>query len=315
VKDQLVNIFLECLISGKTSIYYCHQRYAVGDLEKNDHYYAEKDTNFVELYAEKSFTNNDGRSFIQRTDQYKGALSAFFVDDPDIQGRLKKTDLNSKSLIDIAKQYHEDVCTANQCVVYEKKAIKRLFQFGVEASYFCSSLDFYEDRNRLTLNTAPKYDITTSVFAATNLDYDYRFWFQVELNYRKQEIDKTKVDVLIHQTTYNFKWSTLSSDLVLKYRFFNLKFKPYAFLGYGVGLVLDKEYIKTEGNLNVGNFTSRNIELDDKYTTNLFGGVGCEYVINSNSNLLFSLKYMLNRIPTVDSNGISCSVGYFISVF
>jgi hypothetical protein len=113
-KDSLnkKTVFLEYLIKGITSIYY--------SFDETEHYYAEKDgIGLMELTEDRKIKAIDNVNYIAYT-QTKGKLMYLMGDCPDVKNDITHINIDHKSLIKLAKTYHEKVCDSKSCIIYEK---------------------------------------------------------------------------------------------------------------------------------------------------------------------------------------------------
>lgn len=109
--------FFEYLIKGQLNIYYLR--------DEESKYYIEKEgVGFVDLPYESGIKlRENGREYAYKSEKYKGALTLFMKDAPDIQKDiLKMSEPTHKSLVKIAEKYHNMVCDDEKCIVYEKKS-------------------------------------------------------------------------------------------------------------------------------------------------------------------------------------------------
>jgi len=127
-------VFLEYLIKGITSIYYLY--------DNGEHYYAEKDgMGLVELTEAEKITTVDNVDYVALT-QTKGKLMYFMRDCPDVKNEIKNINLDHKSLIKLAKNYHEKVCDSESCIIYEKRDLSMKFRWTVFAGYSKNHYNF-----------------------------------------------------------------------------------------------------------------------------------------------------------------------------
>lgn len=117
--------FLECLINGEVNVYYLR------DLS-GDHYYLEKEgIGLKELpYDEKVKTLYDKR-YNYKSIKHVGVLIYYMQDSPELMARInnfKKPE--HAALIKIARDYHENKCNDDSCIIYSK--MKPKFKFVVE---------------------------------------------------------------------------------------------------------------------------------------------------------------------------------------
>lgn len=108
-------IFLEFLVKGKINLYYQRD-------EKGDHYYMEKDsTGIIELPYEEKIKNIDDTPYQYQSTKHLGILKAFLKDAPKTLvevNEIKKPE--HRNLIKIVKDYHNEVCSNEECIIYEK---------------------------------------------------------------------------------------------------------------------------------------------------------------------------------------------------
>ncbi|MCF8299285.1 MAG: hypothetical protein K9J13_17180 [Saprospiraceae bacterium] len=110
-------VFLEFLINGQIDIYYLRD-------EKGDYYFIEKEgEELIELpYEEVISRTKDGIRFVNKSKKHIGILSVYMQDAIDFQNRISKVGKpNHESLIKLAKDYHNNVCEGDECIIYQKK--------------------------------------------------------------------------------------------------------------------------------------------------------------------------------------------------
>jgi len=110
-------VFLEFLINGQVDIYYLRN-------EEGDYYFIEKEgERLTELpYEEVVSRTNDGIRFTNKSKKHIGILNIYLQDAIDFQNRISKTGKpEHESLIKLAKDYHNNVCEGEECIIYQKK--------------------------------------------------------------------------------------------------------------------------------------------------------------------------------------------------
>ncbi|GAB3332092.1 hypothetical protein GCM10027429_11120 [Marivirga atlantica] len=119
-------LFLEFLVNGELDVFYYRDK-------AGDHYLVEKENKeLTELpYSEGTRMQNDVEYAFKST-KHIGLLSIYTEDAPEIHQNIQNLkEPNHKGLINIAKKYHEQVCTdGSECIVFEKQL--PLFSLGVE---------------------------------------------------------------------------------------------------------------------------------------------------------------------------------------
>jgi hypothetical protein len=120
-------LFLEYLINGTVDIYFFRDA-------EGDHYLVDKGDGILrKLHGGDQHVLVDGASYVRDDKRYVGVLKAVFAESPTIAKRAEESKLNHHSLIKIAKDYHEEVCTTESCIVYEKKLPEKIKSWGISA--------------------------------------------------------------------------------------------------------------------------------------------------------------------------------------
>lgn len=138
-----LQLFLEYLIDGIVDVFYYRditdENYLVDDGE--GHLLLVKDKNDVIVVDNVAYANEMKR--------YKGILAYVFRRSPAICKEIDRMILDHKSIINIAKEYHEEVCTDQDCIIFEKKPQKAILSVSPVAGI---SIDFLKIKNRLKEN-------------------------------------------------------------------------------------------------------------------------------------------------------------------
>lgn len=163
------NCFYEFLIKGKASAYYIKD-------QSGDHYYIESEgKELIELTEEERSVVRDDGTYIKPS-LYKGKLKYSLAESKNIQDDIEKLKLSHESLINLLKEYHYDVCKAEECIVFEKKKLPISLSFNLETGYALSRFDF----GHLLLSNyipSPRIDIGLTI---SNFMFDVkRLYFQV----------------------------------------------------------------------------------------------------------------------------------------
>jgi len=309
-------VFLECLISGKATIYFTAGK-------TQDHYYLEKDGDMVELKNEKTDVEKDGSNYQHSTNQYKGILRYYFRDCPQMFAELNYADFSSKSLIKLSKDYHEYVCKDEKCIVYEKKESKKKIQLGIDFSYGVAMLNFYDIK--IQMSSEPKMQYQFGVNSQMNLDEEGAFNLQVALryySYKTQWVNGKIYSMPIlpdvkHSSDVKYQYSILKPEIQLKYKMKVWKIVPFASAGVFTNYFLtDKGVVYNERLNTTILFNSGGVEEGKIGSMNgMFGGIveiGLESKLKP-GNFSFSLFYeRFLTDPYRSSTNIGVRCGYSI---
>lgn len=128
--------FLEFLVKGKLNIYHLQT--------DSSRYYAEKDSNLYELKDSEVKLSNDNATYIKRKKEYIGLLSSLMADG-NMNDEIVQTDLRGKTLIRLACDYHDRVCTSEKCVIYERKSTPLLLRKAIVLGASLNQLNFGQE--------------------------------------------------------------------------------------------------------------------------------------------------------------------------
>ena len=224
--DSKDTCFMECLISGIAYLYYIYYN-------ARDHYFIEKDTVFLEinnndlLYSVEFGSEGVKHIAVKENDigprptksrksyQYKGVLSVLFKDSPEIKPLIDNLNFNKESLIDITKTYHEQVCTSEPCIIYEKYNAKKIWNFGIFTATGIQKFiynDTYYGGSIETLDILKPFEIGLKV-QISNPDINNRFYFQYSISYNKFKIDAVTDTKYFDEVRYNINLELLKNEL------------------------------------------------------------------------------------------------------
>ncbi|NVO18345.1 MAG: hypothetical protein HXX13_01520 [Bacteroidetes bacterium] len=126
IEGKVDTLFLEYLIDGIVDIYY----YRDGQ-DKENYLVDPGDGNFIVLDDSARVFIRNGSRYECDAKRYIGILKYIFRASPDVSQEVERIKLDHRSLIRVARQYHNEVCKDRECVVFEKKVVKVKFVANV----------------------------------------------------------------------------------------------------------------------------------------------------------------------------------------
>jgi len=218
-------IFLEFLLKGQINVYFLKDK-------KGDHYYFEKEGNKLReiRYTEKIIEKN-GKKYVYKSTTHKGILNNYMLDAPkmkaSIESIIKPTHQN---LIKLAKNYHNEVCKDDVCIVYEKQlkpikfAIEPVFgilQYGKVG--LSDNVAYENDKNTIQLGTylyiwLPRTN--ENIHFKTGLVYQK--WVDGRVNNNLADVYKLPL-----QLQYLFPNKKLRPRAHLGFNFYTIKYSTY----------------------------------------------------------------------------------------
>ncbi len=206
-------LFLEYLIHGKVDIYYYHDN--IGD-----HYFIDSgDGNLIELKNDTSEVDIDNVRYEKESKQYIGVLKHDFEDAPAVSKEADGITLSHKSLIKIAKDYHNAVCTSERCIVYEKKIPKLRFSVGIPIGigfYKIKYMSIFNGSSDLHIK-GPKFKYYPAVgllFKINMPSLSENIYLQYEILYSRRS-GKCNVNYV----GINYRFSSINNTLSFRYEY------------------------------------------------------------------------------------------------
>jgi len=295
-------LFLEYLINGIVDIYFYR------DIN-GEHYLLDNgDGKLVELKNDvKELFVNDIRYF-KDSKEYIGILKYAFKESPTVIRKVDNVTLDSKSLINITKEYHNAVCRDEECIIYEKKIpkMKVLFGFGPLVSMNTIQIilnnDIGEEYYYLwNSNFDIDYYLSVGFFLRMNipnlsksfhLDYEGAFgkWTTSTYNSYIEPIYSRLVNnnILVKQKTFN-------NSLNILYEFPRRKLRPMLEVGYFFNYLFKTEFSReTEITWSWGDIYYKGISYENpfsKYYQGLNLGAGLNTKITNFVEFFLIFEY------------------------
>jgi len=256
-------------------------------------------------------------------------LRYFFSNAPSLSKEIDNTVLNHKSLIRITKKYHKQVCTNEECIVYDKKLPKKKAIYGpilglnvTNVSVVNNFTDDYFYLRNSHFNTAIYPSI--GLFYNNNLFYwNERLNFQYEITYRRINL-RTSNSFIGQSTGINYQsdikliQNSINNSLILEYEFTNYKIRPSIQLGGFVNYYFSNNYKRTLVAL-----LNNDVFFTEKYDKNPFSdydygvniGVGFKGKLPNNRGFFVNMRYQrgMGLLKNISTNNYSINIGVNIS--
>ncbi len=217
-------VFFEYLIDGIVDIFYYRN-------EQGDHYFMDQgDGRLIELknMTKEVYFNN--KKYLKESKEYIGVLKYAFKESPKQSKKVDNLLLSHKSLIRIAKDYHDEVCTTAECVIYEKVSPKNKLSFGpvIGLNYRSTSVwnKFNENLNYLNnANFEDEVFPSFGFFVKINLpSINERLFFKYEGTFSKWDMQSVNswidtYSLLIYTEKIILKQNAINSVGIIRYEF------------------------------------------------------------------------------------------------
>jgi hypothetical protein len=285
-------VFLEYLINGIVNIY------SYRDLN-GEHYFIEKDKGKIVNLKEESKEVIVGlTSYLKETKEYRGVLKYLLKDSPTISSEIDQTNLNHKSLIKLASDYHTQMCSDRSCIIYERKPTKIKFEFGPLIGYNVESLAasnktfnqyYYFKNSKFTTACFPAFGF----FAKANIPFiNERLFVQYEgtfSNYSSGSVAPVNVYDNIYEE-FTIKRQAYHQTFMFRYEFSTGKIRPVLQLGLFENTYRNDSYCTESLHFNDGSTSVNDVK-------SLYPSTITDYGLSLGAG--FSTK-ILNRNAYVD---------------
>lgn len=124
-------VFMEYLIQGQANIYrYINQRFFIETVD-----------GINELKNSEELVEYEGDKYVNLKREYILLLN-YFMREANMNSQIQNVRFTSKSLINIAKKYHERVCQDEACIIYEKSVSNKLWRFRLAGGLSFANYNF-----------------------------------------------------------------------------------------------------------------------------------------------------------------------------
>lgn len=329
--NQTKQLFLEYLIKGIVSIYY----YRIEG--EGDHYLVEDANNALselryrqeEIFLDHTGWDRDapyGR-YIKETKDYIGQLKYIFSESPSICKRAESVGLNHNSLIKLARDYHNEVCAGEECIIYEKNLRKANITYGPVIGLNAITINETGellDENYYFRDTQFGIDIFPSIglYYKINMAFiDERLFFQYEATYSRFKLNTTNtftepVNNILYLSDVSFTQNTFSNLGIFKYELLTGRVRPSlqfgGFLRYFVKTDFKRDYqIKYTWSETYYDYHSDENPFS-KFDYGINVGFGLKSIIFSGREVFLDFRYQrgFGLLTRLNTNIFSANLGF-----
>lgn len=316
IGERVDTLFLEFLINGIVDIYYYRDNLAENYLVDDG------DGKLILLKNEQKEVMVENKKYVRHAREYVGILKYVFMQSPSVCKEVEDISLGHKSLIELAKEYHNEVCTDKECIVYEKSLPRLKILTGPSLGINLIALseeNFNADEFYYLQNSDFNVDVYPSIGFYTMVSMPYvseRLFFQYEGMYSKHHLFTvntfydpiSETDFINDISITNYVWN---NSFNFRYEFPTGKLRTV----FDAGIFLNY-YFKTDYNRDLS-FTMDGTDYEKEFTDYPFlkfdRGIGIGTgLIGSVKNMPIRLDMMYKRgfgiINSLKSNTFSLTI-------
>lgn len=274
-------VFLEFLVEGIINLYYCK-------LDGQAYYFFEDEKGKIVSYTQRPERLND-KGYYSQDNRYRGLIRYYFQGNQSIAKQADKMDFNQKSFINIAKKYHDDVCTTGEeCIVYVNKkpdeaAVKFTFSAyaGIQQSTYI--FDINDKSSHSSKNISPVIGLQANMM---NPRWSKSFAVHLEVAFSQFKNKSDRIPESANTPGYyyvfDYKALNISPKMGIKYIYPKYKLRPTIGAGIIYTMLLSpscKRYTvyKSGNSTNPTNYKLR------KNHPGYYINIGAEYGLKNNS--------------------------------
>jgi hypothetical protein len=243
-QDSTAIFFLEFLLKGVVNLYYCKYK-------NEDIYFIEKDSILYPLSNDEVVVRNNNSTYSHNSLKYIGVLKVLLNDANSLSGEIENTNLDFTPLIRLLKDYHNQTCSNESCIVYYKKEnalndTKWKIKYGVSMEYSFTKIKATSELIKRSISFSQQPNITQFIFYFANFD-----------NFKTTEANTnftTNSNCLFPAFFVNFNRNSSSSfQLELKYKYLKYSLLNFSEIEIPVMYNYDfRYYKKIKPFINVG---------------------------------------------------------------
>ena len=289
LNDTVRKVFLEYMVNGMMDLFYYvidGQPYFFFEDENGKMFSVTKEKDRIDEFQ------------VKRDNKYDGIIRYKFRDYHSIARYNKKFDFNQKSMINIVKTYHENVCTSGDaCIIYENvKPDDKEIDVNISVYTGLEVFVFGFDYDRLYMNIPTVPLGGEFEFIHPQLSKNIGLYADVSITKMDRVVDNIKYgeDVYSYYKKFYFDVYPVSLRLGIKYTYPVKSFKPFIKAGFsskhlfpGNQLLVQSKRRYLDDTQNLGPASS----FYRKNYSGLHIGIGTGYQLKNECDLYFSLIF------------------------
>lgn len=230
-------VFLEFMVQGIMNLYSYY--------DQQQYFFFENQDGSMEMIT-KNPDRIENLKLITDT-KYKGALIYLFKDHSSLQKDAESSDFSQKSMIDITKKYHNEVCTTGEeCIVFENKAPDKSglrVKIGAYLGMQFFTYGFYNHVDDKFDNSSCLAPSIGGQLSFINPRWSESLSLVIDMSFSKFKKDNDKFIVMKENRAnriYSYEGYTFGAKAGFRYTYPKYRFKPNIEIGFSSLFFLDK---------------------------------------------------------------------------
>lgn len=284
-------VFLEFMVQGVMNLYSYHG--------KQQYFFFEDADGKMSMITKNPDKIEDTR--LIKDTKYKGALIYLFKDYDSMKSSAERAEFNQKSMIDIAKKYHNEVCTTGEeCIVFENTnpddsgiRVKLSAYLGLQLFTY-KIADYFENLHNST-SIAPAIGGQINLY---NPRWSKSFSLLADISFSRFEKKHFKILAPPEEfgtgranRIYDYKGFSFSGKVGFKYTYPKHQFRPSIEAGFSSLFMFGESGTLT---YEYQNTTTNTVSNEYKLRSNYYGyyvAAGLDYNLQKDNFLFIRLSY------------------------
>ena len=269
-------VFIEQLVDGIVDVFFYP---AI-----NDSYYLMRteDGEIYKLLNTRTEVTNENGTYEKQRREYVYLLRYLLRDSHTAIKKVDNLPYEVNAMINLAEDYHNEVCEEYECIVYTKDRVSPKLYFGIYGGYSISKITVFDNEFTKNLNKdyAPSNDFSIGVFLNYMVpNISRRFSLQLDLMYQES-------DYVADTSRMNIGY--LRIPLSIKYAFPTRNLVPSVWLGMSYNMWTSF----SDENVVPRHLESRGVSIQQNQDQfGFYTGVEFSYIITERVNFFVQGKY------------------------
>jgi hypothetical protein len=260
-------------------------------MEQNPLYELKNSSQIISREDETQVITHNSVLYDHQNKEYIGTLLYYLQDCPSVSSEIENMSFGSKSLIKVAKEYHEKTCPNEECLVFVDNNRKLKYEIGGSVSYLFSQLRLKNDiAEKINIPTTLAYGIGFNISNLPIISPKISFSAQIMYYNLLYTYDTKELPSYVYAENRLYYLNVLRIPWQLNYNFSNKALSPFI----SIGLTTNFRLSHTEYNQYLINYVTTHYSYQLGLRTIQVGinsGFGLRYLVLPKTSISVKFEY------------------------